>query len=149
MKAWFVPLEMRREDGSELSLPRLLQTEWSQSGKVTFNPQFVSFLRFSLKIHKFYRYVDFGNEETVNSHKLRRLHGKFRRMPCLAVPVFIPVQVKTKEDAEMLQQELEANIRYTEMKLSVLEVSREGKQIVNLDFMFGASLEDFIVELLK
>lgn len=70
-------------------------------------------------------------------------------MPCLAVPVFIPVQVKTKEDAEMLQQELEANIRYTEMKLSVLEVSREGKQIVNLDFMFGASLEDFIVELLK
>lgn len=70
-------------------------------------------------------------------------------MPCLAVPVFLPFQAKTNRDAKMLQQELEANIKYTEMKLSVIEVSREGKQIVNLDFLFGSSLTDFILELLK
>ena len=93
--------------------------------------------------------MDFGNEEVVNSHKLKRLHGKFRRMPCLAVPVFLPIQVTTESDAMMLQQELEANIRFTEMKLNVLDVSREGKMSVSLEFLFGSNLENFIAELLK
>ena len=100
------------------------------------------------------KYIDFGNEEYVNAHKLRYLQKKFRKLPALAVPVFLPAvpNLRTQEDAELVYRELiisSNNLIFNEFKLEVLKISNKGKTYVSLDTLDGVNLKEFVVRFVK
>ena len=45
------------------------------------------------------RYVDFGNEELVSVHRVRRLLPEFLKVPAMMIPVFVPVHIETLQQA--------------------------------------------------
>ena len=45
------------------------------------------------------RYVDFGNEELVSVHRVRRLLPEFLKVPAMMIPVFVPVHIETLQHA--------------------------------------------------
>jgi len=94
------------------------------------------------------RYVDFGNEELVPEHRLRRLLNDFLELPALAASVYIPVKVDTSSQSVMIQTELRTCLLYQEFRMKVRDVSSHGRLTVDLITLQGIHVSDFI-EILK
>ena len=94
------------------------------------------------------RYVDFGNEELVSVHRVRRLLPEFLQVPAMMIPVFIPVHIETLQQGDMIREELKQNLLYQEVNLRVDKVTQEGKVIVSMETKSGVDLKAFM-ELLK
>ena len=94
------------------------------------------------------RYVDFGNEEMVPEHRLRRLLNDFLELPALATSVYIPVKIATSSQSVVIEEELKKNLLYQEFRMKVREVSSHGRLSVDLITMHGINVSEFI-EVLK
>ena len=105
-----------------------------------------------LNITKYYhilrRYVDFGNEELVPEHRLRRLLNDFLELPALASSVYIPARVASSSQCDVIETELRSNLLYQEFRMKVREVSSHGRLSVDLITLHGINVSEF-VEILK
>jgi len=94
------------------------------------------------------RYVDFGNEELVPEHRLRRLLNDFLELPALASSVYIPARVASSSQCDVIETELRSNLLYQEFRMKVREVSSHGRLSVDLITLHGINVSEF-VEILK
>jgi len=94
------------------------------------------------------RYVDFGNEELVSVHRVRRLLPEFLEVPAMMIPVYVLVQIQSLQQGDMIREELRQNLLYKEVVLKVEQVTDDGKVIVNMETICGVDIKSFM-ELLK
>ena len=96
------------------------------------------------------RYVDFGNEELVPEHRLRRLLNDFLELPALATSVYIPARVTSSSQCDVIEAELRSNLLYQEFRMKVREVSSHGRLSVDLITSESPSIRvSAFVEILK
>ena len=94
------------------------------------------------------RYVDFGNEEIVSVHRVRRLLPEFLEIPAMMIPIHVVVEIESVQQGDMLKDELSKNLLYQEVLMYVEKVTDEGKVFVQLATTCGVDLKTFM-ELLK
>lgn len=90
------------------------------------------------------RYVDFGNEELVSVHRLRRLLKEFLELPSLSVPVYLPVTTSSGLEGDAVAAELRKFLLYQEAVMTIKQVTESAKMIVDLDTLDGVNVTEFV-----
>ena len=95
------------------------------------------------------RYVDYGNEELVPEHRLRRLLDDFHDLPAMATSVYLAVKVSTSAESVLVGAELRNTVLYHEHRMKVRDVSSHGKLTVELLTLPDLTPDTEFIEALK